>query len=218
MSSSRAGSPTSSLRPRPRPEPFRRRRGPLDTKDIPGFVGANDGAGGTAVLVQLARTLEPRSIGPSVVLFALDGEEAPTSVSDAQFLQYGVRGEGSRRRSTRRRRRWSCSTSSRTRPDRPPRGLSDRRSGSVYAVLPPASAWVLSSRTDEQPESEARPPVRRASRTVDRPDRFRLPCACRRRTCDNLSAVSMPSAGRGGRDDGRVAALALNITRRVLRA
>ncbi len=60
-----------------------------DTKDIPGFVGANDGAGGTAVLVQLARTLEPRTIGPSVVFLALDGEEAPAGVPDAKFLQYG---------------------------------------------------------------------------------------------------------------------------------
>ena len=29
-----------------------------DTKDIPGFVGANDGAAGTAVLTQLARTVQ----------------------------------------------------------------------------------------------------------------------------------------------------------------
>ena len=33
-----------------------------DTKDMPGFVGANDGAGGTAVMVQLARTLKPRTL------------------------------------------------------------------------------------------------------------------------------------------------------------
>ena len=30
-----------------------------DTKDIPGFVGANDGASGTAVVTQLARTIKP---------------------------------------------------------------------------------------------------------------------------------------------------------------
>ena len=63
-----------------------------DTKDIPGFVGANDGAGGIAVLVQLARTLQPRTIGPSVVFLALDGEEAPAGIPDAKFLQYGLRG------------------------------------------------------------------------------------------------------------------------------
>lgn len=63
-----------------------------DTKDIPGFVGANDGASGTAVLVQLARTIKPRTIGPSVVFLALDGEEAPAGIPDSQFLKYGIRG------------------------------------------------------------------------------------------------------------------------------
>src|SRR3954451_12032127 len=65
-----------------------------DTKEIPGFVGANDGASGTAVLVQLARTIKPRTIRPSVVFLALDGEEVPANVadSDSAFLQYGIRG------------------------------------------------------------------------------------------------------------------------------
>ena len=63
-----------------------------DTKDIPGFVGANDGAGGTAVLVQLARTIKPRTIGPSVLFLALDGEEVPAGVPDSKFLTYGIRG------------------------------------------------------------------------------------------------------------------------------
>lgn len=63
-----------------------------DTKDIPGFVGANDGAGGTAVLVELARTIKARTIAPSVVFLALDGEELPSGIPDQQFLQYGIRG------------------------------------------------------------------------------------------------------------------------------
>jgi Zn-dependent M28 family amino/carboxypeptidase len=63
-----------------------------DTKDIPGFVGANDGAGGTAMLVQLARTIKPRTIGPSVVFLALDGEEVPAGIPDSKLLQYGIRG------------------------------------------------------------------------------------------------------------------------------
>jgi Zn-dependent M28 family amino/carboxypeptidase len=63
-----------------------------DTKDVPGFVGANDGAGGTAALVQLAGTIKPRTIGPSVVFLALDGEEVPAGIPDARFLQYGIRG------------------------------------------------------------------------------------------------------------------------------
>jgi hypothetical protein len=63
-----------------------------DTKEIPGFVGANDGAGGTAVLVQLARTIKPRTIGPSVLFLALDGEEVPAGVPDSKFMTYGIRG------------------------------------------------------------------------------------------------------------------------------
>ena len=45
-----------------------------DSKDIPGFVGANDGASGTAAVVQLARQLEPRTIGPTVKFVLFDGE------------------------------------------------------------------------------------------------------------------------------------------------
>ena len=63
-----------------------------DTKDLPGFVGANDGASGTAVLVQLARTIKPRTIRASVVFLALDGEEVPDGKPDSQFLTYGIRG------------------------------------------------------------------------------------------------------------------------------
>jgi hypothetical protein len=63
-----------------------------DTKDIPGFLGANDGAGGTAMLVQLARQLKPRTIGPTVKFVLFDGEETPAGVSDAHFLERGVRG------------------------------------------------------------------------------------------------------------------------------
>jgi Zn-dependent M28 family amino/carboxypeptidase len=63
-----------------------------DTKDIPNFVGANDGASGTAMLVQLARTIKPRTIRPSVLFLALDGEEIPAGVPENQFLTYGIRG------------------------------------------------------------------------------------------------------------------------------
>jgi Zn-dependent M28 family amino/carboxypeptidase len=63
-----------------------------DTKDIDGFVGANDGAGGTAAVVTLARRLKPRTIGPTVKFVLFDGEETPRGVPDEQFLQKGVRG------------------------------------------------------------------------------------------------------------------------------
>jgi glutaminyl-peptide cyclotransferase len=61
-----------------------------DTKDIPGFVGANDGASGTAVALQLAREIEPRTIRPTLLFVFFDGEESPPG-SDS-FLEDGLRG------------------------------------------------------------------------------------------------------------------------------
>ena len=63
-----------------------------DTKDEPGFVGANDGAAGTAVAVELARTLRPRQIRPTVVFILFDGEESPRGTPESEFLQRGLRG------------------------------------------------------------------------------------------------------------------------------
>ena len=63
-----------------------------DTKDIPDFVGANDGAGGTAAVVQLARQLEPKTAGPTVIFILFDGEETPKGVPDGEFLERGLRG------------------------------------------------------------------------------------------------------------------------------
>jgi hypothetical protein len=63
-----------------------------DTKDMPHFVGAEDGAGGTAALLELARDIKPRTVGPTIVWIAFDGEETPRGVPDSQFLEKGVRG------------------------------------------------------------------------------------------------------------------------------
>jgi glutaminyl-peptide cyclotransferase len=63
-----------------------------DTKDMPGFLGANDGAGGTAAVVELARQLKPRTIGPTVEFVLFDGEESPKGVPESQFLARGLRG------------------------------------------------------------------------------------------------------------------------------
>jgi glutaminyl-peptide cyclotransferase len=62
-----------------------------DTKEIPDFVGANDGAGGTAALVELARGIKPRTLRPTIVWIAFDGEEAPGPGSD-DFEERGIRG------------------------------------------------------------------------------------------------------------------------------
>jgi glutaminyl-peptide cyclotransferase len=65
-----------------------------DTKDEPpGFVGANDGAGGTAAVVELARVMarikRPRG-APELRFVLFDGEEAPKGCTE--FLRCGVRG------------------------------------------------------------------------------------------------------------------------------
>ena len=62
-----------------------------DTKDLPGFVGANDAASGTAVVRQLARAIKPRQLRPTLIVLFFDGEEAPRG-KDAQFERYGLRG------------------------------------------------------------------------------------------------------------------------------
>jgi glutaminyl-peptide cyclotransferase len=61
-----------------------------DTKDIPGFVGANDGASGTAIVTQLARTIRrPRH---TIQFLLFDGEESPRGTPDADFEEEGLRG------------------------------------------------------------------------------------------------------------------------------
>ncbi len=63
-----------------------------DTKDLPGFVGANDGASGVALVRQLARTIRPRTLRPTLVFVFFDGEETPRGVPDSQILRKGLRG------------------------------------------------------------------------------------------------------------------------------
>ena len=61
-----------------------------DTKDgIPGFVGANDGASGVAVVLELARTLPSPMPGPSLAIALFDGEEAR---GGRDFEEDGTRG------------------------------------------------------------------------------------------------------------------------------
>ena len=61
-----------------------------DTKDLPGFVGANDAASGTAVVVELARRLETRDLDPTIVFVLFDGEESPRGSEN--FAKDGMRG------------------------------------------------------------------------------------------------------------------------------
>jgi hypothetical protein len=64
-----------------------------DTKELPGFVGANDGAGGTAAVLELARVLRKtdRPKGAPAIRFLLfDGEEATDD--SRPFTETGLRG------------------------------------------------------------------------------------------------------------------------------
>ena len=65
-----------------------------DTKDLSGFVGANDGASGTAVVLELARTIEPGELEPTVVFAFFDGEESPAGTPDEDFAEEGSGKQG----------------------------------------------------------------------------------------------------------------------------
>ena len=63
-----------------------------DTKDIDGFVGANDGAGGTAALLETRARAAARQApanAPPIRFIAFDGEEA---TDDDDFYGTGLRG------------------------------------------------------------------------------------------------------------------------------
>lgn len=78
-----------------------------DTKDsIPNFVGANDGASGVAVVLELARALPDRVEGPAIRIALFDAEEARGEQSfsldgtrgSRQYVRFAKRGrEGSPR-------------------------------------------------------------------------------------------------------------------------
>jgi glutaminyl-peptide cyclotransferase len=61
-----------------------------DTKDLPGFVGANDGAGGTAAVLEIARALKGVKGLPPIRFVLFDGEESPDD--NADFYSTGLRG------------------------------------------------------------------------------------------------------------------------------
>jgi len=61
-----------------------------DTKDQPGFVGANDGAGGTAGVLEIARALRNVKGLPPIRFVLFDGEESPND--NADFYTTGLRG------------------------------------------------------------------------------------------------------------------------------
>ncbi len=62
---------------------------------IPGHVGANDGAAGTAAVVELARALSKTDRGddaPPIRFVLFDGEEEPAGAEDEPFEEVALRG------------------------------------------------------------------------------------------------------------------------------
>jgi hypothetical protein len=169
-----------------------------DTKDIPGFVGANDGASGTAVAVQLARTIRKRELRPTVVFVLFDGEESPAGVPDNQFERYGLRGS-----------KVAASTFGKAEAmilldfvgDKeltiPRESFSNRR---LWAKLRAAAARtgyaaVFPPRTSGAVLDDHVPFLRRGVPAIDLID---FDFACWHEHCDNLSAVSPQSLQASG--------------------
>jgi hypothetical protein len=169
-----------------------------DTKDIPGFVGANDGASGTAVVTQLARTIRPRRLGPSVAFVLFDGEESPAGTPEEEFERRGLRGSRVAARRYRRAEAMILLDFVGEKGLRIPReAFSDsalwrrlrraaRRAG-VRKVFPPdTGVGILDDHT---------PFSRRGVPSIDLID---FDYACFHRTCDGLSQVSARSLDAAG--------------------
>jgi glutaminyl-peptide cyclotransferase len=169
-----------------------------DSKDIPGFVGANDGASGTAVAVQLARTIRPHRLRHTLVFILFDGEESPDDTPDFEFERRGLRGS---KVAARRYRDADAMVLLDFVGDRhlriPREGLSDaglwtrlrraaKRAG-VGSVFPPDSQGSVLD--------DHLPFVRQGVPSIDLID---FDFACFHKTCDDLSAVSERSIDAAG--------------------
>ncbi|HEV2733409.1 MAG TPA: M28 family metallopeptidase [Longimicrobiaceae bacterium] len=161
-----------------------------DTKDQPGFLGANDGASGTAILTQLARTVKPRRLGPTLVFIAFDGEESPAGVPDQQFERFGLRGSKVAAPAFRRARAMILLDFVGERGLRIPReGFSDAR---LWHMLRSAArrvgvAKVFPDATQGPILDDHVPFIRQGVPSIDLID-FDFPCF--HRNCDDLSRIS----------------------------
>jgi glutaminyl-peptide cyclotransferase len=159
-----------------------------DTKDIPGFVGANDGASGTAVVTELARTIRRPRHTIHFILF--DGEESPRGTPDADFAEEGLRGSKVAARAFQDARamvlldfvgdrRLSIPREAYSRP-----GLWRRLRAAAKRV---GTGRVFPDETFAPVQDDHIPFLRRGVPAIDLID-FTFPCF--HRPCDDLSAVS----------------------------
>ena len=171
-----------------------------DTKKLPGFVGANDGAGGTAAVMELARVLRRtnRPEGAPELRFVLfDGEEATDDRRD--FRATGLRGSTAyaRRHADELRavvvldfiadKRLRIPREEGSDPELWSRLRTAARRVGAGSTFPAGTQAEITD--DHTPFAEAGVPA------IDLID-FDFPCW--HRTCDDLSAVSATSLDRSG--------------------
>jgi glutaminyl-peptide cyclotransferase len=169
-----------------------------DTKDMPGFVGANDGASGTAAVVELARTIKPRQLRPTIVFVLFDGEESPKGTPDNEFERYGLRGSKVAAAAYRNAEAMILLDFVGDRDLTIPRERSSDRA--LWAKLRRAAARTGNGSTFPPVASGAviddHTPFLRAG--VPSIDLIDFDFACWHRTCDDLSAVSPKSLDASG--------------------
>jgi glutaminyl-peptide cyclotransferase len=169
-----------------------------DTKDLPGFVGANDGASGTAAVVELARTIKPRQLRPTIVFVLFDGEESPKGTPDNEFERYGLRGSKVAAAAYRNAEAMILLDFVGDRDLTIPRERNSDRA--LWAKLRRAAARTGNGRTFPPVASGAviddHTPFLRAG--VPSIDLIDFDFACWHRTCDDLSAVSPKSLDASG--------------------
>jgi hypothetical protein len=161
-----------------------------DTKEVPGFVGANDAASGTASVVQLARELRGKRPPKTLVFILFDGEESPGPHDDGNFLAKGLRGsKAAAPRYARAEAMVLLDFVGDKDLEIPREDLSDRRLWSRLraAARRVGAAEVFPPVTSGTVFDDHVPFLRRGVPSIDLID-FDFPCFHRR--CDNMSAVS----------------------------
>jgi hypothetical protein len=171
-----------------------------DTKAMPGFVGAEDAAGGTAAVVELARALKAvkRPASAPEIRFALfDGEECVDDSRD--FYSCGLR--GSRFHAARHPRSYRAVVLldfvaqrdlSLKREDSSDLGIWGRLRAAARRV---GSGDVFPDVTQDTVLDDHTPFLRRGVPAIDLID-FDFPCW--HKTCDDLTAVSEASLDKSG--------------------
>ncbi len=172
-----------------------------DTKALPGFVGANDAAGGTAAVLEIARALRRRdrpADAPPIHFVLFDGEESPDDRRN--FYRTGLRGS----------RHYARKHAARTRAvilldfvaERGRMRIPRESSSDIglWTQLRAAARKVGAGSTfpDETTgavQDDHTPFLRRGVPAIDLID-FTFPCWHKR--CDDMSAVSARSLDRAG--------------------